>query len=89
MARNATSRGGILHNVAMPRSWFITLIPDTDLRKDISTYSAFVEAMIDLMQRIDAQIQRLPTSASDSGGQFIVDGGGMTSFTGPLCIVRM
>jgi len=89
MAHNATSRRGILHNVAMPRSWFITLIPDTDLRKDISTYSAFAEAMIDLMKRIDAQIQRLPTSASDSGGQFIVDGGGMTSFTGPLCIARM
>jgi len=90
MARSANSLGGILHKVVMPRSWFITLIlPDTDLRKDTSNFFVFAETMIDLMQRIDAQIQHPPTSASAPGEQFAVDGSRMTSFTGPLYIARM
>jgi len=86
MARNVL--GGVLHNVIMPRSWFITLIlPDTDLRKDTSTLSTFAETMIDLMQQIDTQVQRPPTSAPEE--QFTVDGRQMVSFMGPFYIARM
>ena len=88
MARNVNVLGSVLHNVTMPRSWFITLIlPDTDLRKDTSAFSAFAEIMIDLMQQIDAQVQRPPTS--DPEEQFTVDGGRMVDFMGPLYIARM
>ena len=90
MARSVNSLGGVLHNVTMPRSWFIALIlPDTDLRQDTSTFFVFAETMVDLMQQIDAQIQRSTTSASDAEEQFTVDGSMMSKFMGSLCIARM
>ena len=91
MAYRFNSRGGVLHNVTMPRSWFINLIlPGTDLGKDTSTFSMFASTIIDLMQRIDAQVQRSFTvSAPETGEQFIADGSRVTSLTGPLYIARM
>jgi len=89
MARGVNSEG-VLHNVTLPRSWFINLIlPDTDLRKDTSTLFTFAETMINLMQQIDAQVQRPLTSPSDAREQFVTDGSPITDFTGTLCIARM
>ena len=82
--------GGVLHDVTMPRSWFINLIlPGTNLRKDTSAFSGFASTMIELMQRIDAQVRPHPMPASDTGEQFIADGSRMTKFTGPLYVARM
>ena len=90
MAYRANSRGGVLHNVTLPRSWFINLIlPGTDLGKDTSAFSIFASTIIELTQRIDAQIQRYRVFASDTGEQFIADGRRMTNFTGSLYITRM
>ena len=90
MAHRANSRGGVLHDVTLPRSWFINLIlPDVDLKKDTSNLFALVSTIIELMQRIDAQVQQYPTSTSDIEEQFIVDGSRMTDLTGPLYIARM
>ena len=82
MARGVDSQRGVLHDVVMPRSWFINFIfPDTDLEKDTSAFSMFVGTMIEFMQRIDAQ--------AESGEQFIADGSRITDVTGPLYIARM
>ena len=93
MARRVNSRRGVphLHDVTLPRSWFINLIlPGTDLRKDTSTFSMLASTIIEIMQRIDAQVQRYRTrSISDAGEQFVADGGRMTHLTGPLYIARM
>ena len=91
MAYRFNSRGGVLHNVTLPRSWFINLIlPGTDLGKDTSTFSMFTSVIIELMQRIDAQVQRyLAMSAPETGEQFIADGSRVTGLTGPLYIARM
>ena len=90
MAHRVDSCGGVLHNVTMPRSWFINLIlPDTDLRKDTTTFSMFVSTIIEIMQRIDAQVQRYLASAPDTGEQFTADGIRTTDLTGPLYIARM
>ena len=90
MAYQANSWGGVLHNVTLPRSWFIKLIlPGTDFSKDASNFLAFVSTVIKLMQQIDAQVQQYPTSAFDIGEQFIADGDRVTDLTGPLYITRM
>ena len=92
MARrvNPLPVGGVLHDVIMPRSWFINLIlPGMWLRKDTSTFPAFAETMIDLMQRIDAQVQRYLTFSKPDAEQFTVDGNRVTNLTGPLYIARM
>jgi hypothetical protein len=90
IAHRVNSGGGVLHNITLPRGWFINLIfPDSDFEKDTSTLSTFVGTMIELMQRIDTQVQRYLMSGSDAGEQFIADGIRMTDLTGPLYIVRM
>ena len=90
MARKVSSLGGVLHDVTMPRSWLINLIlPGMDLRKNTSAFVVFAETMIDLVHRIDAQVQRSPTSVFDPGGQFTADGSRITDLTGPLHIARM
>jgi len=91
MAYRFNSQGGILHNVTLPRSWFINLLlPGTGLGKDTSAFVMFASTIIELMQRINAQVQRYPAmTASDTGDQFIADGSRMTSLTGPLYIGRM
>jgi len=82
MAERVNSGSGVLHNVTMPRSWFIKLnLPDTGLEKDTSTFLTFVETMIEFMQQINVQVQ--------SEGKFIADGGRITDITGPLYIARM
>jgi len=89
MAYRVNSRGS-LHDITLPRSWFVNLIsPGTDLGKDTSFFVKFVSAIIELMQRIDAQVQRHPTPASGTEGQFIADGDLTIDFTGPLYIARM
>ena len=89
MAYRVNSRG-VLHNVTLPRSWFINLIlPGTDLGKDTSTFSMFASTMIELMQRIDAQIQGYFMYSSDTREQFTVGGSRMTTLTGPLYVARM
>ena len=91
MAYRFNSRGGVLHNVTLPRSWLINLIlPGTNLGKDTSTFSMFASSIIELMQRIDAQVQRyLAKSSPETGEKFIADGGRVTGLTGPLYIARM
>jgi len=89
MARR-TGFGGILHDVTMPRSWFINLIlPNTDLERDTSTFSMFASTVIELMERINVQVQRHLASTSETGEQFIADGSQVTSLTGPFYIARM
>jgi len=90
MAYQTNFRGGVLHNVTLPRSWFINLIlPDTNLKKDTSTLFAFASTIIELMQRINAQVRQYPTPASDTEEYFIADGDRMTDLAGPLYIARM
>jgi len=89
MAYRANSRG-VLHDVTLPRSWFINLIlPGVDLKRDTSTLFTLVSNMIELMQRIDAQVQQDPRSTSDIEEKFIADGSRATNLTGPLYIARM
>ena len=81
---------GVLHNVALPRSWFTKLVfPGMDLKKDTSNLSTFLETTIELMQGIDAQARPSSTSASDTEEQFIADDDQTIDFTGPLYVVRM
>ena len=90
MARKISTLGGVLHDVTMPRSWFINLIlPSIDLRKNKSAFVVFAGTMIDLVHRIDAQVQQPLTSAVDTGEQFTADGNRITNLTGPLYIARM
>ena len=90
MAFRVNSREGILHNVTLPRSWLIKLIlPGTDLRKNTSTFPMFASTIIELMQKIDAQVQRYLTFSESDPEQFIADGIRMTNLTGPLYIARM
>jgi len=91
MAYRFNSRGGVLHNVTLPRSWFINLIiPGADLGKDTSSFSMFASTIIELMQKIDAQVQRyLAKTSPETGERFIADGSRVTSLTGPLYIARM
>ena len=50
----------------------------------------FASTMIELVQRIDAQVQRyLTKTAPEAGEQFIADGSLVTGLTGPLYIARM
>jgi hypothetical protein len=89
MAYRLNSRG-VLHNVTLPRSWFINLVlPDRDLEKDASDFLMFGVTMIELMQRIDAQVLESPKSTSGTGEQFIADDSRVTDLTGPLYIARM
>ena len=91
MAYRVNSRGGVLHNVTLPRSWLINLIlPGTNLGMNTSTFLTFASTIIELMRRVDAQVQRYPESTeSDTREQFIADGSRVTNFTGPLYIARM
>lgn len=90
MAYRVNSRGGVLHNVTMPRSWFVNLIlPDPNLRKDTSDFLSFASTIIELMQLIDTEILRYPTPTSDTEERCVVDGSRVTSLTGPLYIARM
>ena len=89
MAYRVNSQGGVLHDVTLPRSWFVNLIPtNTNLGKDTSAFLTFASTLIDLMQRIDAQAQRYLRFPFDAE-QFIAVGTQMTNLTGPLYIARM
>ena len=88
MADEVGSRG--LHEVALPRSWFISLIlPDTDPKKDASDLRNFVSTIIKFMQQIDAQTLRYPTATTTPKERFVVGGSRATNLTGPLHIARM
>ena len=91
MAYRFNARRGTLHNVTLPRSWFVNLIlPGTDLGKDTSTFSMFASTVMELMRRIDAQVQRyLKMPDSEIEDQFIADNRRVTNLTGPLYIARM
>ena len=79
-------RESVLHDILLPRSWLINFIlPESNLKKDSTTILEFVEDMIDLIQRIDVQVQQ----CSDNGAQFTVEGNRVTGLTGPLYIARM
>jgi hypothetical protein len=81
---------GVLHNITLPRSWFINLLlPDRDLEKNVSYFFVFAGTLIGLMQRINAQAEGYSVFALDTVEQFIVDGIPMTSFMGSLYIARM
>ena len=89
MAYRVNSRG-VLHDVTLPRSWFINLISlGVDLKKDTSSFATFTSTIIELMQRIDVQVQQHPTPASDTEDKFITDGDLTIDFMGPLYIARM
>ena len=88
MAHNAGSQR--LHEVALPRSWFISLIlPNMDPEKDASDFRNFVSTMIKFMQQIDAQTLRYPTATTTTKERFVVGGSRTTNLTGPLHIARM
>ena len=91
MAYRLNSRRGMLHNVTLPRSWFVSLIlPGTGSGKDTSTFPMFASTVIELMHRIDAQVQRhlkMPDSGTEE--QFVADNSRIITLTGPLYIARM
>ena len=72
MAYQANFRGGISHDVTLPRSWFIDLIPDTHLGEDTPTLFTLVSTVIELMQRTDTQVQQYPTSTSDNNSSLMI-----------------
>ena len=83
MAERANSGSDVLHNITMPRSWFINLnLPDADLEKDTSTFLTFAGTIIEIMQEINEQVQ-------SEGLFFFADGSRITDMTGPLYIARM
>ena len=66
---------GMVHDITLPRSWFINLIPPgTDLKMDTSSLVKFASATIELMQRIDAKARQDLTPVSDTEDQSITDG---------------
>lgn len=90
MAGKADPETRVLHEVALPRSWFINLLPPgIDPRKDISHLFKFASTMIEFMLQIDAQVQHYPTTASATKERFIVNGTRVTDSTGPLYVARM
>jgi len=89
MAYRANSRG-VLHDVTLPRSWFINLISlGVDLKKDTLSFATFASTIIELMQWIDTQVQQHSAPASNTEDQFIADGNLTIDFMGPLYISRM
>ena len=79
---------GLVHNVTLPRSWFINLIgPRPNLRKHLSALLPFTRTIIDLMRKIYKQVESPPQP--DRVDQFRADGGRVTNITGPLYIARM
>ena len=91
MARKSGFREGVLHNIILPRSWLINIVlSETDLKKDSSTIFEFAADMIDLLQRVDAQVRHYLDPTSDfRAEQFAADGNRMTGLMGPLYIARM
>lgn len=78
---------GVLHNVTLPRSWFINLIrPHPNLSKHTSMILSFTRTIIELMQRIAKQVEQY---SPDTENQFRADGGRVTNITGPLYIARV
>ena len=81
---------GLLHNVTLPRSWFINLIrPRPNLSKNTSTFLPFTRVLIDLMQRVSNQVEQYSPFPSETGDHFRADGGRVTNITGPFYIARM
>ena len=79
---------GLVHNVTLPRSWFINLIrPLPHLRKRTSAFLPFTRTIVDLMWRIRKQVESPPQS--NHVDQFRADGGRVTNITGPFYIARM
>ena len=89
MAHKIDPQDPVLHEAALPRSWFINLIPGTALRKDTSSFFKFVSITMDFMQQIDAQVQRYPTATTTTKERFVVDGSRVTGLVGPFYITRM
>jgi len=80
---------GILHNVTLPRSWFISLIRShLDLRKH-TTIRSFTPTIVELMQDISKQVEQYHPFPPDARDQFKADGGKVTNITGPFYIARM
>ena len=89
MAQKIDPQDYVLHEAALPRSWFIKLIPDTALRKDTSSFFKFVSVAMDFMRQIDAQVHRYPMATTTTKERFVVDGGRVTGLMGPFYITRM
>ena len=90
MACKVDSQSHVLHEVALPRSWFISFIPTgTNLGKNVSYFLKFASTVVEFMWQIDAQVQRYPTATSTTKERFIADGSRVTNLTGPLYIARM
>ena len=79
---------GVVHNVTLPRSWFINLIrPLPNLTKSWSEWLPFTRTIIDLMQRIYKQVESPPQP--NRVEQFRADDRRVTNITGPFYIARM
>jgi hypothetical protein len=90
MSYKVNTQWRTLHEVVLPRSWFINFIlPGTKLEKDTSYISDFTSIVVEFMHQIDAQVQRYPTVTSTSKRRFSTDGSRVTNLTGPLYIARM
>jgi hypothetical protein len=81
---------GVLHNVTLPRSWFINLIrPHQNLRKHTSMILPFTRTIVELMRRIAKQVEPHVPFSPDAEDQFRADGGRVNNITGPLYIARV
>jgi hypothetical protein len=81
---------GILHDVTLPRSWFINLIRvHPNLRKHTSMILSFTRTIIELMQQIARKVEQYTLFSPDTGDQFGANGGRMTNITGPLYVARV
>ena len=90
MAHNVDPQSRVLHEVALPRSWFINIIlPGANMRKDPSLIFNFASTVVEFMHQIDAQVQRYPTATTTSNERFIAGAGRVDNFKGPLYIARM
>ena len=82
----------MLHDIILPRSWLInSILPESNLKKRSATIVEFARGVVDLLQRIDVQVQLYFECGYDfdNGGQFTAEGSPVTGLTGPLYIARM
>ena len=80
---------GALHDVTLPRSWFINLIRPHPILRKHTTIKSFTPIIVDLMREISSQVEQYSPFPSDTRDQFRADGGRVSNLTGPFYIARM
>ena len=89
LAHRFMTARGILHNVTLPRSWFINLSRSLPLlNKNTNHIPHFVNDTIELLRRIDLQRELYNPQTADSQ-QFKHSGSRLTPLYASVYITRM